>query len=991
MKIIIKTQSIILILASFALFSCGGGGGGNNAGAPPSGNPGDNPPNRQGPPSGDNPPPPDDNQPPPPDDNQPPPPDDNQPPPQDPNTQTPVRVPPADPSASWGTRPPIPQSFSSLTAPSEQERAPFRNHLQYQLDNGLQLIKVDYLYAAALKNSAMGYGPGTGRGITLGLISSGVDHTHPVLRDQIDTASSLTYALPSIPSTVAGDYVVTAETPSTLTLKDGQSEVEAIRRYPTFDCNPPDALNCVRVLTRADGSKRELPLAAKGLCASAPFRPPCRGYHTRQIQPGIYYLEKGTEMAAIMAGARLENPAEIPLGSSSSQSVYTHGVAYEGKLLAYTMRSNERVGDAKDLNNEALFASAFRFHNARAQVVAVGFYPLSEYDSAAAAQKVESAGVLEALEQKTTAPWERTVYVFAAGFCLHPTAYLGNPNEGCVIAPNGFQKQRPGPYLWAALPAKFPDRLRTTHDQENMRDHILTVVSLNQSGRIGEFSRKCGAAKDFCLAAPGHLLWTTRPIYTFSGGQRGPSTARTSHAGLAAAHVAGAIAALMSYFGDQMGHDEIVMRVLRTANKDGIYANTDFYGQGLLDLEAAAKPLGNLQIPTGQAVRGQSESAVHTGLLVGGAYGDAFARAFGARHLMMLDGLDAPFPLPLAELVQALAPRAQARAYDELLFPILRRHHRSANGAHLSMSAPPAASNPAESAADEGAYFLSAPLPDDGGRLVSGYGVHAAHGFAPSASDGMLPHSKESFLPPWLGFARGAHVGVETKNLQILGFEDRESYGRAALPDAPPASLRGFMLGLRHETKRSAWASQWQFGFVRETGARHDSIGGGALRLTGAHDTWFVGGSNTLSLWQGWRGLISGYVGITQARGAQSESLFAALGPMVSSQFALALVRPHLWRKHDQLSLYVAQPLRVESGRASLLLPQRRTAARQVMQERLAFDLAPSGRTTEWGVQYTRRMGGGEMALGAALVQEPGHTRGIEPQAQMMLRYQYRL
>ena len=60
----------------------------------------------------------------------------------------------------------------------------------------------------------------------------------------------------------------------------------------------------------------------------------------------------------------------------------------------------------------------------------------------------------------------------------------------------------------------------------------------------------------------------------------------------AAPFVTGGLAAISSYFEGQLGSTEIVSRLFSTANKDGVYADSAVYGQGLMDLAAATAPVG---------------------------------------------------------------------------------------------------------------------------------------------------------------------------------------------------------------------------------------------------------------------------------------------------------------------------------------------------------------------------------------------------------------
>lgn len=113
----------------------------------------------------------------------------------------------------------------------------------------------------------------------------------------------------------------------------------------------------------------------------------------------------------------------------------------------------------------------------------------------------------------------------------------------------------------------------------------IAVMALNSDGTaINQKSNYCGLAARWCIAVPGGdggagLLTTSKD------GGYGP-TAGTSPA---AALVSGALAALQSRY-PQMTPQQLRERLLSTANRTGIYANSEAYGRGLMDLEAASRP-----------------------------------------------------------------------------------------------------------------------------------------------------------------------------------------------------------------------------------------------------------------------------------------------------------------------------------------------------------------------------------------------------------------
>ena len=83
---------------------------------------------------------------------------------------------------------------------------------------------------------------------------------------------------------------------------------------------------------------------------------------------------------------------------------------------------------------------------------------------------------------------------------------------------------------------------------------------------------------------------------------------------MAAPHVSGGIALLTDYFDGQLGNTEIMNRLFQTANKTGIYADSSIYGQGLMDLDAATKPLGQTMIAVTSSLKGLHHTELGTSI-----------------------------------------------------------------------------------------------------------------------------------------------------------------------------------------------------------------------------------------------------------------------------------------------------------------------------------------------------------------------------------------
>lgn len=114
----------------------------------------------------------------------------------------------------------------------------------------------------------------------------------------------------------------------------------------------------------------------------------------------------------------------------------------------------------------------------------------------------------------------------------------------------------------------------------------IAVVALNQDGTaINAKSNYCGAARRWCIAVPGGDSAAGSGLLTTSKTGGYSQTAGTSPA---VAIVSGALAALQSRY-PQMNAQQLRKRLLESASQTGIYANSEAYGQGLMDLEAASR------------------------------------------------------------------------------------------------------------------------------------------------------------------------------------------------------------------------------------------------------------------------------------------------------------------------------------------------------------------------------------------------------------------
>ena len=241
--------------------------------------------------------------------------------------------------------------------------------------------------------------------------------------------------------------------------------------------------------------------------------------------------------------------------------------------------------------------------------------------------------LLRAFLQTDRRAEERVVHVRAAGNC-------GAVNPVCPIAETTPQGEATWPY----------------HHRE-VRGHTVVVAATDPTtGLRARYSNPCGPlppdwsaaahGPHYCLAAPG----TVRGLVPDPGSPgRGRVDDGVGGTSFAAPVVSGALALMLEYFRGTRGNTAIVRRMLDTADRSGVYAQSEIYGAGHLDLEAALSPVGTLT--AGQERQALSRTTLQTPM----AFGSVTER-LGETELATFDAQGFPFWVPASELVSSRGP-----------------------------------------------------------------------------------------------------------------------------------------------------------------------------------------------------------------------------------------------------------------------------------------------------------------------------------------------
>ena len=796
----------------------------------------------------------------------------------------------------------------------EERRRAYAAHPEFRNQHGLEQVKAHYAYARGA----------TGEGVTLGIVDSGVDPSHPKFEGKLESGN-------------VGGY-------------------------------DPDFSTCED-------------RAPDGACLSL--------------------IGHGTFVAGIMAAGRRATPNA---GAGSASAI--HGVAFNADVVSVGFRdlgailedilgenpTPEQIQELPDLIRglesrlEVQFASAFERLNGRATAVNASFgLPGNIEDFDAEALRERFPTVIEAIAQADTPDGARTIYVWAAG------------NSNGEVNPDGSVVSATSVDITAGLPVRIPE----------LRGHSLAVVATDRQGRIAEFSSRCGIAKAFCLAAPG--VDVTGPVpdfYCADGNAECYLSLEESGTSSAAPFVTGGIGLLAEHYRNQLGNDEVVERLLATADKTGEYADSDIYGQGFLDLDTATRPVGETRMLTGRSLSGPSAPSAISMFHLDGAYGDSLARGLASREVASFDDLDAPFFRPLGDYLGS--SRSAVFGLEERL-RMLGRDSRGARwrteDAELRLRIDAVATsygiggahgsdirNEADVSGSLGSLSLAQGI--GSGEMLFGYRTHPGWQFGLHAGNGEVDEGFGSIEPgtftddgafanPFLGFARnGASIGYaaggESGAFRIAAFHGTAQYGERRDADA------GEAVGLLTEYRFGQHGVAVQGGWLAEAEAVVGGRPSGAFGEIAA-DSVIAGLSAHRSLGAGWTLLASAHAGMSHAE-MQGRGMVRDASALWTGSFALGLVGESVDRAGGQLGFRLSQPLRIEAGRAQLRWVSGRTPDGRVEVEEAALDLVPSGRQMDVELSYSRPWAGGRAHLAGVVTRDAGHVRG-EHEAALLARY----
>ena len=697
--------------------------------------------------------------------------------------------------------------------------------------------------------------------------------------------------------------------------------------------------------------------------------------------PNTRQKRHGTMVSGIAAGLR-----------NGSNYSYTHGVAFDAKVFFVAIQLAEPdpdydpidLGDSSGDNSpdysgvDDFFEQLFDFFQSNNVDIINNSYGYSGNINDYNEVQVRNAfpKTIASISQEGTPDYDKTIFVWSAG------------NAGSY-ADQGADYS--SPEVMSGMAHLVPE----------LQGHVVAVASVDENGFISDFSNRCGVSEDYCISAPGGGITVAYPtsaddtgIYesTDSCVQTNSCYAVAGGTSFAAPHVAGALALLIQHFDGQLGNTEILNRLFETANKEGRYADSSIYGQGLMDLDAATMAVGQTSIATINSLTSLTFPTASTSIgFVGGIVGDGMPSGLN-NNFIVLDELGAPFYKNLLSTSVNTLPPLEYLSY-QYTNPSLRVHQvnreLSQNSFltlglnYLNYGEYEAA--PSLWARDEEKlnYFAFKQYFSKDSYYFLGQGINPSLflGFDQERKFLNQFFGREESTSPFLNFAKeGSFLGAGKSILRSSSISGAFFTGKH--PDLmyfPNHNKTSSGLVVEYQALLNNQEISFQSGVLSESSAMLGSSFRGAYGRLDDTLTYFSG-INSSFVFSNFKLMGSYFHGMSKPK-LDQQGMVKDISRLTSSSFNLTLYKTGLLTKADSFGFSVSQPLKLESGEINFSLPYRRTVKKEVLFNDFSASMEASGRQVDMEFIYSTPIRKGYLRSRIGVSKDQGHISSdrLEP------------
>ena len=467
------------------------------------------------------------------------------------------------------------------------------------------------------------------------------------------------------------------------------------------------------------------------------------------------------------------------------------------------------------------------------------------------------------------------------------------------VFPTGDNAQTQ-PNANAALGVYYPE----------LADTVVGVTAVDNQGSILTNSNHCGIAMNQCLAAPGSSIigadFEDNERYLLSGGSY-----------IATAFVSGSIALIKSNFPEMTG-PEILQLLKNTATDLGIAGVDEIYGHGMINLENARQPQGNITIHTSSTINGPSIPLSQTKIYGNKIIGATLQNSLMGTEIMVSDSYERGFQADLTALT------------------VIKSDKSSSSSKQISA-------------------FVNSSF--DMLELQSKYGFSIQRSGA-QISDMAIWADASVFASPFAKLLETPTISYQSN----IGFADLKF---TATQDQKMSNYLSIEINKSLKNKAQIGVELGHFG---EIGSMLGATTTGALNQNLATSTNFARLFANLSIHENLGFLASATLGNTNFN---SNGILSSGHSINSHAFAIGAWKSDIFSDHDTLSIGLSKPLTIHNGKISLDLPVSMTPSddqlrsTQIIRSNQIVSLQQTNSVTDFQIGYTTQFGNGKLNLGA--------------------------
>ena len=563
------------------------------------------------------------------------------------------------------------------------------------------------------------------------------------------------------------------------------------------------------------------------------------------------------------------------------------------------------------------------------------------------------------------------------------SAYDNFQNSGIVVFANGNDVNSANSAAISGLPVIATE----------LADAWLTVGNLNitgntvSAGTVTRIGNACGVAAEFCIFADGTHIWSSTGdnnnavvtnYDTFSGSS------------MAAPIVSGSIALLSEAFPNHTP-GQLQDRILASANNDFFTATgtTSFingithgynaeFGHGILDLATALGPIStSSMIPAasrtgllngryGNIQTARRFTLSSSQVRLGAAFGDSLSNALNGKKAYFYDALNGGFAFNIGSLVKN-HPIATSKihSFNNIISGNMLIARKTDNGVSFM-------SDTSHNSINESGLMTFVPLSKTSSFFV-GKNIHIQNAMSFTQRSETPTKSVKKGDPFNIPFLQASEKGTSAGNKTKLGkgtlsfgVFDGKSFDYS-MKTSGFVSEYGLDMG-------STYSALFTGVTIENDGFLETSVEG-AFAEDAKSNTTFAGISSYGWLNNNWSYNALGSIGSTKMD-VGGIGLMSSIENVTSSSLAFEVSRPVGLFKKDSLHIGISQPLRVESGNASIMVPQLYEINGNMRFDTVSVDLAPSGRQIDIGAGYQATVYGGvDVTVQTSVSKDYGHMK----------------